>query len=507
MYQKLTRIFAAIFMIAIIGTASSIAGDLSKEQMREMLPKYLGTSNAGTEFYLTFHPCWEERSGPSNQLKVYVSSGKATQVKLSIPGINHSEVKTTIPNDVIEFSLAPENGQMYSKTDREAPEPAQVWKGRAVIITADEPIIVYGVTRYTYTSDGYLAIPKSSLGKRYIVSSFSDPTADNGNQYLNSYTSIVAAYDNTVVTFQLGGTTETYVKQKNGPQLEVKGTNIAKQQMQAGDVWLIPASGNYNDLSGSRVTATKPVTVLSGSFCAYIPRGVSACDFIIEQELPIKTWGNKYHVSPIKKRLQSSWVKIYASEINTQLYRDGDQFGTLSEVGGVENDGGFISRRLLSDGEAPRPVTISSDKPISITQYNPGQSDDGVPSDPFQMVLTPIEQYQTEIIFNTPGVSNSQAIFRENYINLVYLATEAGTVPEDLEWAQVVNGKFSWKKVADISGGPGGKFYDPDFVEGNRYYHSKTITLPDPAGVYKIRAKDPFAGYAYGFSDYDSYGP
>ena len=497
-------------MLIVIGILIAVfqinAEELSKEQVRAMLPKYLGSNNAGTEFLMTFHPCVIGFEGTNNQIKVYVSSDKATQVTLTIPGLDYSEVKTTIPNDVIEFSITPADGQMYLKDDKKAPEPAQVWKGRALIITSDEPIICYGVTRYTYTSDGYLAIPKSALGKRYLVSSFSDPTSDNGYQYYTSYTSIVAAYDNTVVVFRLGGSFETYVEQLNGSDLTITGTNISKQTMQKGDVFLIGALGNYGDLSGSVISSTKPVAVISGSFCGFIPRGVAACDFLIEQEMPVKTWGKKYHVSPIVKRTKSAWVKIYASEINTQLYRDGNAFGTLTEVGGIENDGGFISRRIFGDGEAPRPVTISADKPISITQYNPGQSDDGVPSDPFQMVLTPIEQYQTEITFNTPGVNNSDAIFRENYINLVYLATEEGTVPDDLEWAQLVHNKFVWKKVADLLDSSNIRFNDPNIDENGRYYYCKTIPLADPSGVYKFRANDPIGAYAYGFSDYDAYG-
>jgi hypothetical protein len=36
-------------------------------------------------------------------------------------------------------------------------------------------------------------------------------------------------------------------------------------------------------------------------------------------------------------------------------------------------------------------------------------------------------------------------------------------------------------------------------------YGMKRITLPGD-GVYRIRAKQPFAAYSYGYSDYDSYG-
>jgi hypothetical protein len=150
---------------------------------------------------------------------------------------------------------------------------------------------------------------------------------------------------------------------------------------------------------------------------------------------------------------------------------------------------------------APVPVVISGDKPISVTQYNPGEGDDGVSSDPFQLILTPLEQYQKEIIFNTPGIKGGVG-FAVNYINICYQATQYGTLPDDLEFAQVHGGQFQWQKVKDISPNAGTAFAKNP---GQPQYFSKTLLLPGD-GVYKLKADKPFAAYAYGFADYDSYG-
>ncbi|MBS3999567.1 MAG: hypothetical protein KGZ71_03705, partial [Desulfobulbaceae bacterium] len=112
------------------------------------------------------------------------------------------------------------------------------------------------------------------------------------------------------------------------------------------------------------------------------------------------------------------------------------------------------------------------------------------------------QQYQTEIVFNTPGIRGGFG-FKDNFINLVYKATLDGGMPQDIEIAEVLDGQFRWIPLEAFSGNPGTAFNDFD-VDGRKYY-SKTIKLLYD-GVYKLRAKDPFVAYAYGYDSYDSYG-
>lgn len=496
MTVKFTKLFALILLGLFMVANDSFSKELTKDEIRDALPQLLGSTNAGTEFYITFHPCWEE-TGANNALRIYVSSGEATQVTLDIEALGYTETKTTVPNDIIEFRLDPTIGQMYSKDDREPPLPEDVWEGRGIKLTANSPIIVYGVTRYQYTSDGFLAIPTSALGREYIVASWGDPINDAEEdriQWLTSYTSIVAIYDNTRVRFTLGGPSLTTT-----PGGMIKG-RPEQEMMDAGDVWLIPAQGPSADLSGSIVRADKPVAVISGSFCAYVPEQIAACDFIIEQDLPSHTWGTKYHLSPIVKRTKNSWIKVFPKQRQTTIYRDGLEWALIPQAGGVLDDG-YIKRR--ANGGEKLPFTFSGDGPFTMTQWNPGQQDDNVESDPFQMVLTPIEQYQTEIVFNTPGIKGGFS-FDEDYINIVYKSTEDGGIPDHIEFAKVENGKFVYEQLNVLSGAPGEAFADAEITD-DRYYYSKTYELQDQ-GVYRLRSEEPFAAYAYGFSSYDSYG-
>ncbi|MEI6089791.1 MAG: T9SS type A sorting domain-containing protein, partial [bacterium] len=462
------------------------------------LPKLLGSSNEGTEFYMTFHPCWEE-TGQADGCKIYISSAVATRVTVEIPAKKIYIERTTIAKGIIEISLTPDQAQCYRKTDREQPLPQRVWQDYGIIVTSDDPIICYGVTRYRYTSDGYLAIPKSALGKNYVVASYNDPCVDNGSQYLPSYTSIVGVYDNTEVDIKLGGRFSNYTPGAK----PLKTGDHFKQTINRGDVWLIGVMGDYNDLTGTTVNASKPLSVISGNFCSYIPIQTSACDFIIEQDLPMETWGKKYHVTRIINRLKGSILRVFASEPNTAIYRDGNEWAMVKTVGGAEGIG-YIEKRSVSVGEELRPVTISALNNISVTQYNTGMSDDGKDSDPFQMVLSPVDQYQTSYFWCTPGV-NGGSSFRYNYINLCYKSTATGQIPDDIEFGHVLDGVVNWRKLSTVVPNAGTEFIDSSITD-NRYYKSLTITLEDSAGVYALKGVEPMMAYGYGFDWYDSYG-
>ncbi len=452
------------------------------------LPKLLGSNNAGTEFYFTFIPAWESNN---DDLKIYISSQVRTKVTIEVEGKGYSKSQYTLPNDIIEFTLVPAIGQACRKSAWEAPEEDQVWRNAAVHITSDDPIICYGVTRYQYTSDGFLILPVNILGKEYIVASYADIASNNG-QWFTSYTGITAAYDKTKVMFTMGGTVSSRTAGGQEPG-QTSWWNLDK-----GDVILIGSLGQHSDLSGSKVSADKPVSVVSGNFCAYVPTNCGCCDVIEEMEIPTYAWGTEYHVSNIVNRNKNSIIKVFAKEPTTKIFRDHQQMGYIRNAGGIEQDGYLHFR---ADEGTVRPLVISGDKPIGVTQFNSGQMDDGIVSDPFQMVLVPVEQYQTDITFHTPGIKGGFG-YPYNYINLCYEATAEGNLPDDLMFAQIVGGEFEWVSIKDMSPPPGNPFHK---IVGGKNFYSKTFLLPGD-GVYKLKANNPFQAYAYGFSYCDSYG-
>lgn len=477
--------------LSLVVLSGSLFANHDLEDIKKDLPKMLGSNNLGNNFYFSFHPCYEE-DGANNELKIYVSSGVATNVTLEITGKGYKETKKTIPNDIIVFSLSPLLGQCYRRTYMDPVLPEQVYTDYAVHVYSDDPVICYGVTRYTRTSDGFLALPVASLGKEYIIASYAD-WGSSATYSFPSYTSIVAPYDNTKVRFILGGTETTMTA---GGMLSGEQKDYT---MNEGDVLLIGTAGVFSDLTGSKVVASKPVAVLSGNFCSDIPIGTIRCDFIIEMELPTNTWGKDYFVTRMQSRLYNSIIKIFSKEPDTKIYRDGRQIGFIPNSGGVLGTG-YIEMR--ADNGPARCVVISGDKPIGVTQFNPGQGDDGIgATDPFQLVLTPLEQFQSEIIFNTPGIQGGYG-FPLNYINIVYEATEGGALPDDFEIGTVKGSKVEWNKLSVTDPAPGDPFAVP--VNGKNY-NGKIVQL-NGDGVYRLRANKPFTAYAYGYSFYDSYG-
>lgn len=473
-----------LFCAVVFGSAPVTAQDIP--------PYFLGNHSTGTEFYCTFLSAWPI-TGASNYVKIYVTSTVETEVLLEIKGHGYRRIQKTKPYDVIEFILPASMAQAYVKTDGEKAPSERIYRGQAVHITAQDPITVYGMTRFQYTSDGFLALPVSALGTEYIVASYAD-VADNAIQYLPSQAAIVAAFDNTTVSFTLGGNLNTQTVGGLKPN-ETKAVSLNK-----GDVFHVSSFGKEADLSGSKIVASKPVGVVSGNFCAYVPLAVAACDHLLEMELPTHTWGKAYAVTRIFGRKKNSYVKIMAKEPNTTVYRNGTVIGVIQDAGGVVGTG-FLDMRI-ADGVASE-FMITADKPIGITQFNTGQTDDNVPSDPFQMVLTPTDLYVHSMTFTTPGIGDGSG-FASNYVNVVFETTAEGTMPSDLEmgFVHAVTGKIQWEDVRAKFG----SFFSslPIPVDGKRY-GVKTIKLPYD-GAYSLRCSSPFTAYSYGFSEFDSYG-
>ncbi|MFH1050636.1 MAG: T9SS type A sorting domain-containing protein [bacterium] len=483
--MKLEKILFYVFTFALIMTLSN-----AKEFDKDKLPKLLGGGNVGNEFYFSFIPAWETKDS-TNDLKIYISSNVRTKVTVEVTGKSFTQTKYTIPNDIIDFTLAPSVGQAYSKTAFEPSQPDSVWKGAGVHVFAESPIICVGATRFQYTTDAFLALPVQQLGKEYIVASYAD-VASNDGQWLPSYTSVTAPFDNTQVSFTMGGT--SWSRTVSG----LLPGQTSKWNLNKGDVLLISSLGNDAELSGSKIVSDKPVAVVSGNFCAYVPTNCGCCDVLEEMEIPTDYWGKEYHVTRIVNRLKNSIIKVFAKEANTKIFMDYLQIGFLRSAGGQEQDG-YLHRR--ADVGNPRPIVISGDKPIGVTQFNTGQLDDQIVSDPFQIALVPVEQYQKEITFHTPGIKGGYG-YPYNYINLCYEATPYGTIPSDLMFAQNIASQFEWTPIKDMSPTPGDPFIK---VQGGKIFYSKTLLLPGD-GVYKIKCSTPFAVYQYGFSWCDSYG-
>jgi hypothetical protein len=484
-------------LCATILPAWSGSGTESREEIRSKLLPLLARDGgaAGTEFYFSFPPCYEV-AGSGNNLVLYIAAASRTRVLIEVEGRSFQTIRYTLPNDVIEVVISPGIGQAYSKQPNDAPPPDQVWPGAGLHVKSAAPIVVYGVTRFQYTSDSFLAYPVHTLGKQYIISSMADMTWMYPGYVLPSEVTVTAPYDNTRVTVRIGGTAPTVTASGLRPG-QVRTWNLNR-----GDVLVISTreDSKEGDLSGTVITATKPVAVVSGNQCANVPTDLRWCDFIADMELPTEVWGKMYFVPRVITRKNAAMLKIQAKEPNTRVFRNGSFWRVIQTAGGTEGTG-YIYDRATPDGLGGV-VAISGDKPIGVMFFNTGQEDDNVTSDPFQMTIYPVEQYQREIIFSTPGARGGIYNFSQNNVIVVYPLTEQNTMPPDLEWGEVTGGQVVWRPVSAVFGPTLGDVF-PMTYQGKRYA-AKVLSIGN--GAYRLRCSQPFAAYSYGLSNYDSYG-
>lgn len=201
--------------------------------------------------------------------------------------------------------------------------------------------------------------------------------------------------------------------------------------------------------------------------------------------LPVHAWGQVYHLVPIATRLKGDFIRVFAGAENTTISINGTVDRTLPQKGGKEGDAWFTllehDRRLLE---------FTADKPIYVAQYNNSFSYDDMVGDPFMLVLTPLEQYQTSFTFSTPGYD-----YPTNFINLVI---------DSSDWNNIEiapGGTEDWKKLSVETGAIPQNF--PTLIDGVRY---AGVTFEIAPGVYRLRGTRPSAGYIYGWSRSDSYG-
>ncbi len=454
------------------------------------IPQKYGSTHWGTDFWLTFHPNYQVPQS-SNSIRIYITSTVETSVKLDVPGKDYHTQLNTIPNNTIQFDIPITIGQPISGGMSLPPPIEQVYDGAGIHITSMDPIVVYGLARGSGSSDGYMALPVSTWGKEYIIASWADGS-NNKTEYMPSYASVIAAYDNTRVSFILGGNSGT------GTSGGMKPGELKQFTLFRGDVLVVPSIETNSDLSGSKILSNKPVAVVTGNRCAAIPETEITCDYLIEMELPTQVWGKEFHIGPINKRKKNPIIKIMSKEEGNKIYKNGIEIATIKFIGGLEGDG-WLS--LRTDNGNPVPVTIRSEKPSCITLFNPSRGEDTVNIDPFQMLQIPVEHYQKEIFFTTPNAKN-YIEFPTNYINIIYESDNIGTVPDDLEFAWESFGKLQWERINLTSPAPGTPFIGT--LSGKRYY-LKQFQLPE-FGTYKIRADSPIMVYSYGYSATSSYG-
>lgn len=231
---------------------------------------------------------------------------------------------------------------------------------------------------------------------------------------------------------------------------------------------LFCSGGRDYDLSGSHVTADKPVQVFAGHDCANIPYQWPACDHMEETMLPTDALSTRVAVTapayPPGGAL-ATFVRILSADASNAITFDPPITTGFTLAEGEWRDVGPLTEA----------VQITGTKRVLVAQYMPGAdyAGDRRYGDPSESVAIPVKQYRSQYTFL------ASPTFPETYVDII--------APGGL--SVLLDGKEVPKKDFKAIGTSGLRFAS-ELVAG---------------GAHDVRADAPFGIVSYGYAPNATY--
>lgn len=308
-------------------------------------------------------------------------------------------------------------------------------------ISSASAISGYFLNRVPFTTDMTYLIDGSKLGTNYVVATYKGP---NGQDQM----SVQATVDNTNVTFS------------------PKGAAPVTVTLNAGQTYLYDGG---NDLTGSRITSTAPVSVFSGNQCSNIPNGFFACDHLVEQMPSVDQLSNRYVLGRTPRTgTQGDVYRVVATQDGTVVTVDGTTVATLAE-------GEYY------EGRIPGGAVVEANAKVLLAQYLVSSGNaNGVNTDPAMTIVPGEDQWLNSYVFATPS---GGADFPTDLISIVTATSNIGSLR--------LNGTLVDGSLFTAIGSSG-------FSYG-------TVDVSGTSGPFNVTADAAFQLLASGYDNFDSY--
>jgi hypothetical protein len=384
--------------------------------------KALGKSYIGCDYYPTvtanlvgtqFHFAAAVSNTTANSATVTVTQGANTLSSVTVAANSVQVIQ--LPWQLTLKGPASLNGVSF-------PSSVKVAQG-AYRLRSTQPVVVYQFSPLEYTTggdcntnqnacsfsnDASLLLPANAWTGTYRVAARHHFYSSSG------FYAVTASQDNTKVTVAAapGG---------GGVKAGVPGINTSgngQVVLNAGDVIEVVTSGNDgiptnpDDVTGTLVTADKPVQVIGGHQCTYIPDGTGYCDHLEESMFPYESLANDYIVAaPLiptgGTTPKVEMVRIVATQPGTTLTYDPPQPGA---PGAIALAGAWVE--LASSA---KDFKISANQPIMVVQYMEGQDAGGNAGDPAMSLAVATSQFRKSYLFHAP------TNYETSYVNIIAL--------------------------------------------------------------------------------------
>ncbi len=435
-------------------------------------PDNLGSSYIGCDYYPTV-----TSTGVVNlfDFAVVVANTSPELANLRIERGDVVVLETTVASDAVKVVKLPWVPELKgTKTS-----PSQLVADGAYHLRTDQPVTVYQYNpldykkgeEYASVNDASLLLPVNTWSGDYWVIARATFYYNTGDDSYPGFYAVTAGSDDTTVTLTPGATGKLV---RAGGGVAVDGTGVIA--MNRGDVLQVmsgdsPDNIDAPDVTGTHVTADRPVQVIGGHFCTYIPPDKGYCDHLEEALLPTEALGHAYITTPpliptggnIPK---AHMVRITATTDATTLSYDPQPPGAPA---GIAKAGEWveIDKTTLD-------FKITANHKIVVAQYMLGQTAGGNSGDPAMALAVPLDQYRAEYLFHAP------LNYELNFVNIV----APMDVAVSLDGAAVLG-------------------FTPIGATGFRV--ARVLLNNNADGNHTIAAGQPISVSVYGYGQYTSY--
>lgn len=436
--------FVLIFFLQILLTLNLFGQELSTQ---------------GTEFYVSFmkngyRGC--NGSATNSKLTVIASAPRTCTVEIENPNTGWSSSGVITGGTMHSFLIPPEVA--YNTV-------SEVVTNLGLKITSTDTISLFIANEATNSFDASIVLPTHALGERYITQNFTPSnsssvcTASNNSCFV-----VIATEDSTIVDI-------TPRKRTLGGHLPDTVFTITLNEGECYQVFS-EVGETAGDLSGTRIESRgcKKIAVFNGNVLTGIPTGlVEGYDHIFEQAIPINYWGRHFIATASLSR-SGDFVKITASEDNTQVKIDGNVTAMLNACESYE----FYLQA------ANTACFIETSMPSAVYLYHTTSSyDNSTLGDPSMIWIAPVEQQISEIIFCTFAAQNISA----HYVNIVMPAASSASIR--LDGAPIAAGS-----IRSLTHNP-------------EYSYAR---VPITNGTHRLSSNSTFFAFIYGFGAAQGYG-
>ncbi|HWF43302.1 MAG TPA: T9SS type A sorting domain-containing protein [Candidatus Kapabacteria bacterium] len=471
-----------------------------------------GIDSYGRDFYLGYMPAGGEPNSSDGGMQVrnaYILIGSFTNnntVTVSYFGDNGTEIggsSHTIQRGRCWQVMVP-SGMMTPDLPGETPQ------FKAAHIVSKYPVTVQFYMDGSNSGGLYLGIPTSALGKHYVPACyFANPLQDNPSPapYRDSTSSefmIVAAYDNTSVTFVPNTTTEKGVIGKNSGDGATGTPHPVHIQLARGQVYWVRsrADNSNNDLTGSTIDANKPIAVLGGQERALLGEPGSGESLwqdvrntMIQEMTPVDSWDSEFVSIPF----------LPPQEANASTDGVGDLYRCIADSANAGSMSLYeIGSNPVSQQVAPfqNPAANWANVQDAVDLLVSSTNDDGTRQKmyPVQYDYFQDNGAQDDYAFTAPDEENVVALAR--FENVAVFKVPQNSYYHGFQFINVITWKDSVAKINVVyNGGPP--------VPLSSYRKLATYRIPNhpeltgitcsvAPGDYFMYGNTPFACYSYG---------